>query len=56
LSESWVALLKGAFWLTLVSSVAVAIDALVGYAFLTLGQTVHPSMQAAYAEHPWRIP
>ncbi len=48
-------MLKGAFWLTLVSSVAVAVYAVVGYAFLTPGQTVHPTMQAAYAEHPWRI-
>ena len=48
-------MLKGAFWLTLVSSVAVAVYAVVGYAFLTPGQTVHPTMQAAYAQHPWRI-
>lgn len=48
-------MLKAAFWLTLVSSVAVAVYAVVGYAFLTPGQTVHPTMQAAYAEHPWRI-
>jgi len=48
-------MLKAAFWLTLVSSVAVAVYALVGYFFLTPGQTVHPSMQSAYAAHPWRI-
>jgi len=48
-------MLKAAFWLTLVSSVAVAVYALVGYVFLTPGQTVHPSMQSAYAAHPWRI-
>jgi uncharacterized membrane protein len=48
-------MLKGAFWLTLVCSVAVAVYAVVGYGFLTPGQTVHPTMQAAYAEHPWRI-
>lgn len=48
-------MLKGAFWLTLVSSVAVAVYAVVGYAFLTPGQTVHPTMQVAYAQHPWRI-
>jgi uncharacterized membrane protein len=48
-------MLKGAFWLALVSSVAVAVYAVVGYAFLTPGQTVHPTMQAAYAQHPWRI-
>lgn len=48
-------MLKGAFWLTLVCSVAVAVYAVVGYAFLTPGQTVHPSMQSAYAAHPWRI-
>ena len=48
-------MLKGAFWLTLVSSLAVAVYAVVGYAFLTPGQTVHPTMQAAYAQHPWRI-
>jgi uncharacterized membrane protein len=48
-------MLKGAFWLTLVCSVAVAVYAVVGYAFLAPGQTVHPTMQAAYAEHPWRI-
>jgi len=46
---------KAVFWAITVASVAVAIYALVGYAFLTPGQTVHPSMQAAYAEHPWRI-
>ncbi len=33
-------MLKGAFWLTLVSSVAVAVHALVGYFILTPGQTV----------------
>jgi hypothetical protein len=48
-------MLKGAFWLTLACSVAVAVYAVVGYAFLTPGQTVHPTMQAAYAQHPWRI-
>jgi len=48
-------MLKGAFWLTLVCSVAVAAYAVAGYAFLTPGQTVHPSMQSAYAEHPGRI-
>jgi uncharacterized membrane protein len=48
-------MLKAAFWLTLVCSVAVAVYALVGYFFLTPGQTVHPSMQSAYAAHPWRI-
>ncbi len=48
-------MLKGAFWLALVSAVAVAVYAVVGYAFLTPGQTVHPSMQSAYAAHPWRI-
>ena len=48
-------MLKGAFWLTLVCSVSVAVYAVVGYAFLTPGQTVHPTMQAAYAAHPWRI-
>jgi len=48
-------MLKGAFWLTLVSSLAVAVYAVVGYGFLTPGQTVHPSMHSAYAEHPWRI-
>lgn len=48
-------MLKGAFWLTLVCSVAVSVYAVVGYAFLTPGQTVHPTMQAAYAQHPSRI-
>jgi uncharacterized membrane protein len=48
-------MLKGAFWLTLACSLAVAVYAVVGYAFLTPGQTVHPTMQAAYAQHPWRI-
>lgn len=48
-------MLKGAFWLALACSVAVAVYAVVGYAFLTPGQTVHPTMQAAYAQHPWRI-
>jgi len=48
-------MLRGAFWLTLVCSVAVAVYAIVGYAFLTPGQTVHPAMKAAYAAYPWRI-
>lgn len=48
-------MLKAAFWLALVSAVAVAVYAVVGYAFLTPGQTVHPSMQSAYAQYPWRI-
>jgi uncharacterized membrane protein len=52
---NWIIMLKAAFWLTLVSSVAVAVYAVVGYGFLTPGQTVHPTMQAAYAQHPWRI-
>jgi len=55
LSESWVVMLKGAFWVTLACSVTVAIYAVIVYGFLTPGQTVHPSMQSAYAEHPWRI-
>jgi len=46
---------KLGFWTIAASSVAVAVYAVVGYAFLTPGQTVHPTMQAAYAEHPWRI-
>jgi uncharacterized membrane protein len=46
---------KLGFWTIAASSVAVAVYALVGYVFLTPGQTVHPTMQAAYAEHPWRI-
>ena len=54
-SVNWLTMLKVAFWLTLFSSVAVAVYAVVGYAFLTPGQTVHPTMQAAYAHHPWRI-
>lgn len=48
-------MLKVAFWLTLACSVAVAVYAVVGYAHLTPGQTVHPSMQSAYAQYPWRI-
>jgi uncharacterized membrane protein len=48
-------MLKGAFWVTLACSVTVAIYAVIVYGFLTPGQTVHPSMQPAYAEHPWRI-
>ena len=44
-----------AFWLMLVSSVAIAAYAVIGYAVLTPGQTVHPAMQAAYAAYPWRI-
>lgn len=46
---------KLGFWTIAASSVAVAVYAVVGYAFLTPGQTVHPTMQSAYAEHPWRI-
>jgi len=52
---NWLIMLKVAYWLTLVSSVAVAVYAIVGYAFLTPGQTVHPAMKAAYAAYPWRI-
>jgi hypothetical protein len=48
-------MLKGTFWLILVSSVAIAGYAFVAYAFLTPGQTVHPKMKAAYAVHPARI-
>lgn len=48
-------MLKGAFWFMLACAVAIAAYAVVGYAFLTPGQTVHPSMQGAYAAHPWRI-
>ena len=48
-------MLKGAFWIVAISSLAVACYAVVGYAFLTPGQTVHPAMKAAYAAYPWRI-
>ncbi len=46
---------KTLFWLLIGSSLAVALYAVVGYAFLTPGRTVHPSMMAAYAAYPWRI-
>lgn len=48
-------MVKGAFWIVAISSLAIACYAVVGYGFLTPGQTVHPSMKAAYADYPWRI-
>lgn len=43
------------FWLLAASSLAVAAYAVVGYAFLPPGRTVHPAMMAAYAAFPGRI-
>jgi uncharacterized membrane protein len=43
------------FWLVTLASVAVAVYAVVGYAFLTPGRTVHPDMMVAYAAFPGRI-
>jgi uncharacterized membrane protein len=43
------------FWLVTLASVAVAVYAVVGYAFLTPGRTVHPDMMVAYAAFPARI-
>ncbi len=46
---------KTVFGIILGTSVAIVIYAIIGYTVLTPGRTVHPSMMAAYAEHPWRI-
>ena len=46
---------KAAFWALAASSLAVAAYAAVAYGFLVPGQTVHPAMQSAYAEHSSRI-
>ena len=46
---------KTLFWLLTGASLAIALYAIVGYAFMTPGRTVHPAMMAAYPAHPWRI-
>jgi uncharacterized membrane protein len=46
---------KSVFRIILGASIAIAVYAIIGYAFLTPGRTVHPSMMAAYAAYPWRI-